>query len=543
MANSGLTDQFGVPVSSADFAELTREVATVGAIHSRPPYQGHIAFGLNPDRLGTIIRAADSGSSLDWFLLAEEMEEVCPHYATVLNKRKRQLISLPIKVQTAEKGAPEAMKDAALIEAWLNTQTLQQGLLDITDAIGKGFSVNEMIWQQCPPIGGMPGHSWPAEFVYDPQRFFEFSYVDGKTPWLRTERGFEDLQKHKFLVHRHPSKSGNIVRSSLARQVAFLLCFSLFTQKDWQIFIQAYGQPIRVGKYGPGASVDDKRALKQAVFSIAGDVAAIIPDSMMMEFISAPDKAAGAMLYEKRADWLNHEISKLVLGGTAGTDAITGSHAVGNAHRSVEDDVEKFDASMLGFTLNRDVLPNIVAFTNGQRPAYPTLSIGRPQETPLSELISAIADWGPLGFKVRSSDLYDRLMLEAPEEGDDVIGGPPAAEPKIPRPAVRPPIEGLATGRTFLGPLRVATLAKETAPDLVDKLTRRLSEEAAGALHGLTDQVKAEFLAAGSMNDLKARLHRLKLDPADYAEAMSRGMAVAYLVGQAEMIQETERTN
>jgi phage gp29-like protein len=540
MAKTGLVDQYDNPISSADFALLETEVAGVSAIHGRPPFEGHIAFGLNPERLGTIVRAADTGSSLEWWLLAEEMEEIYPHYAAVLGKRKRQLIALPITVEAADSHAPEALKDAELIERWLKTQTLQQGMFDIVDAIGKGFSVSEMMWEQMPPSGGMPAYAWPCEFIYDPQRFFEFSYVDGKTPWLRSEKGFEDLQPHKFLVHRHPSKSGNITRSSLARQVAFLMCFALFNMKDWALFVQAYGLPIRVGKYGPGASPEDKRVLRRAVFSIAGDVAAIIPDSMQIEFVSAADKAAGAILYEKRANWLDQTTSKLVLGSTAGTDAINGSHAVGKEHRAVEDDVEKFDASVLGFSLNRQVVPTIVAFTNGRRPAFPTLSIGRPAEIPLAELIDAVSDWGPLGMKFKASELYQRLMLTAPEAGDDVIGGPPAPVDKetLPSPVIKAPMEGLSR-RTFLGPLDVATLARETPPDLVLRMTTRLSEEAAGALHGLTDQVKAEFMAATSMRDLKTRLSKLKLDASDYAEAMSRGMAVAYLVGQAEMLQET----
>jgi phage gp29-like protein len=261
---------------------------------------------------------------------------------------------------------------------------------------------------------------------------------------------------------------------------------------------------------------------------------------MQMEFISAPDKAAGAQLYEKRADWLNHEISKLVLGSTAGTDAINGSHAVGREHRAVEEDVEKFDAALLGFTLNRQLVPAMVAFTNGRRPAYPTLSIGRPQEIPLAELIDAVSDWGPLGMKFRAAELYDRLMLTAPEDDEDVIGGPPAPvdKPDIPSPAVKAPMGGLHGQGGFLGPLRLATLAKQTPPDLVARMTTRLSEEAAGALHGLTDEVRAQFEAASDMKDLKARLHRLKLHPDAYAEAMSRGMALAYLVGQASLIDE-----
>ena len=37
-------------------------------------------------------------------------------------------------------------------------------------------------------------------------------------------------------------------------------------------------------------------------------------------------------------------------------------HAVGREHRAVEEDVEKFDASLLNISLNRHVIPTIIAF-------------------------------------------------------------------------------------------------------------------------------------------------------------------------------------
>ncbi|HQU16640.1 MAG TPA: DUF935 family protein [Gammaproteobacteria bacterium] len=539
MANSGLIDQFGQPITRAQMRLLAEETAFVSAVDARPPFEGHVAWGLNPERLGAIVRAADNGSSLDWFRLAEEMEEICPHYAAVLNKRKRQVISLPIKVEAADTGAPEALKDAEMVERWLKTQTLQVGMFDVLDAIGKGFSVNEMIWAQQPPQGGQPGYCWPEQLIYDPQRFFEFSFWDGKTLWLRSAEGFQPLPQHKFIVHKHPSKSGNLVRSSLARQVAFLLCYALYNQRDWALFVQAYGLPIRLGKYASGASVDDKAALRRAVFSIAGDVAAIIPDSMQMEFVTTPDKAAGASLYEKRADWINREISKLVLGSTAGTDAINGGHAVGREHRQVEDDVEKFDAALLGFTLNRQVLPTMTAFCHGPRPGYPTLAIGRPSEIPLAELIDAVSDWGPLGLTVKADELRDRLQMTRPEAGDDVIGGKPpdpVQRPDIPRPVVKAPIAGDMARRGGM-PL-LAALAREVKPNMVEQLSARLDTEAAGALHGLTDEIKAVFMQARDLNDLKRRLKHLKLDADQYGEVMSRGFALAHLIGQAEILRD-----
>ncbi len=265
----------------------------------------------------------------------------------------------------------------------------------------------------------------PAQLLYRPPRFFELSWVDGDTVWLRTEGGFQDLVQHKFLVHRHPSKSGLIARSGLTRAVAFLWLYSSYTLKDWAIFCQSYGLPIRVGRYGPEASETDKRVLWQAVSSVAGDVAAMIPKSMEIEFVKDSERAAGTELYLKRADFLDRQVSKLVLGSTAGTDAIAGGHAVGKEHREVEQDVENFDAGLLAASLTRHIVHTMVAFTFGPQDEYPTLTIGRPDLVPLSA-DSALDKWGPMGLKVKAQQLRERLQLEEPEDGDEIVGGVPA---------------------------------------------------------------------------------------------------------------------
>ena len=86
-----------------------------------------------------------------------------------------------------------------------------------------------------------------------------------------------------------------------------------------------------------------------------GDCAAIVPESMMIEFVQAAN--LGAMkLYEERCDWLDKQTSKLVLGQTATTDAVTGGLGSGKEHREVQEDIERADASQLSAILNRDLI-------------------------------------------------------------------------------------------------------------------------------------------------------------------------------------------
>jgi hypothetical protein len=93
-----------------------------------------------------------------------------------------------------------------------------------------------------------------------------------------------------------------------------------------------------------------------------------------------------------------------------------------------------------------------------------------------------------------------------------------------------------ATAQGFLG--RLITLSTEADPEILETLTERLAVDAAGALAGLTDQVRHAFTQATDLRDLAHRVHALKLKPDAFAEAMARGMALANLVGQASLVEE-----
>jgi len=209
---TGLIDQYGNPIPAWEIARLKAPIAAPSSLSVRQPFVGHLAFGVDPGRLGAIIRAADLGQTRDWFIIAEEIEELYVHYASVLGKRRRQVSLLPVTVKAAK--IPNGEKHADFVRDWLDTGVLERAMFDITDALGKGYSVNEIMWDV------QPGRVWPAEILWRNPRDFEVSWKDGQTLWERVNGGFADLAPHKFLLHVHQSKSGNPVRSGLTRMIA-----------------------------------------------------------------------------------------------------------------------------------------------------------------------------------------------------------------------------------------------------------------------------------------------------------------------------------
>lgn len=530
---SKILDQHGKPYDMDALFGPPKAGPTLTGVRS--PISGHPADGLTPSRLASILRAAADGDMLAYLELAEDMEERDPHYAAVLATRKRQVAQLPITVEPAS-DAPEHIAHADLIRDWLSEGVLELALFDLLDAVGKGFSVLEIMWDSTPERVA------PAALVLRPQRWFELDRLSLDEPLLIEGTSREALNPQKFVLHRHKSKSGLTIRGGLARVAAWAWMYKAFTHRDWAVFVQNYGQPVRVGRYDGGSTDADREVLWRAVANIAGDCAAIIPKSMEIEFVEVADSTRGAELYEKRAAWLDQQVSKLVLGQTATTDAIAGGHAVGQEHRLVQEDLERADAKLLSATLTHQLVRQIVDLNHGPQRRYPRLVIGRPDELPLDQLVNAIEKLGPLGLEVEASQIYDRMGLTEPAESTDgkpvrMVGGR-ATTPVLPGLPGGPPLDPARPASGALTRHLVSLHAAAPEPEYVDRLTARLAQDMEGAMAGLTDEIRAAFDAAESVPDLLDRLERLQLDSRAMAEAMQRGMALAHLVGQAALVDE-----
>ncbi|WP_461522689.1 DUF935 domain-containing protein [Rhizobium leguminosarum] len=510
------------------------EAVAEGRIGSvRNPFSGHPADGLTPQRLAAILRTAANGEPESYFELAEDIEERDLHYAAVMATRKRSVAQLPISVKAASDSA-DHQKHAALVQSWIEDDVLRSSLFDMLDAIGKGLSIMEIDWQL------RYGNQLPRELIWRTQRWFTFDQTDGETVLLREGVSGEPLAPHKFVIHRHKTKSGLTIRSGIARVACWAWMFKAFTVKDWAIFCQNFGQPIRIGKYGRGATEAEKDVLWRAVSGIAGDCAAIIPREMMIELTEVGSKGTSTDMYERRADWHDRQISKLVLGQTTTTDAVSGGHAVSQEHRLVQEDIERSDAMSVSSTLNMQLIPNIVAFNFGPQDRYPTVRIGRPDEVPLGVFADAFDKLAPHGLTAEESFLRDRMGIPAPKAGAILVGGrpaTPASTDEVVPPRTQPKPEKTVHSM-FDGLFNKATHARSRTDDVIDALTDRLERDASGAIGGMVDEVKLALLHAEDLRDAAERISKLGLSPNDLTEAMARGMALAHLAGQAALMDD-----
>jgi phage gp29-like protein len=395
---------------------LDQEISapTTGSV--RTIMSGHPAQGMDPYKLGKILLAAEQGDAIAYFELAEEMEEKDLHYLSVLGTRKRAVCQLPIDLEPAGDSADQKA-DAELVQKVLDRDMLEAELFDILDAVGKGVSTCEVMWNTART-------PWlPRDIEWRKPEWFEFDKTDGKTLGRRENSGPVPLEPAKFISHIHKAKSGLPIRGGLARAVAWGYMFKNFALKDWVIFLEGYGHPLRLGTYGPNASEADKQILADALMDLGADAWGTIPETMAVEFVDRKAGTAPADLWQAKAKYWDEQISKAVLGQTNTTDAQSGGLGSGqaNVHNEVRKDIERADAKLLAATLNRDLVKWIVILNHGEREEYPRIKIGRPDEIDAKVTVETAAMLADMGVEIDAEDLREQVGLPAPKQGGAIL--------------------------------------------------------------------------------------------------------------------------
>jgi len=319
-----LYDQFGREVP-ANAKPILNEVA-VQTVQER--FSSYPSAGLTPERLATILRAADYGDVFRQAELFEEMEEKDLRLASDIQTRKQAVAGLDWEVLPASDSAEDKKIAAACEEMFDYFESFEDSLNDLLDAVSKGFSMLEIFWEIA------EGQAWIKRLKWIHQKRFTFSGrpgeatspgAQGAPPPSKGDFGRlleyprlltyaepvwgEELPPYKFIFHRHKARSGTANRGGIARPITYAYLFKNYNIKDWAIFNDLFAVPMRIGKYQAGAQKQDVDALKQAVFNLGTDAAAVISDATIIELleskargdVSRPSRLGGK--YSRKA-WL-----------------------------------------------------------------------------------------------------------------------------------------------------------------------------------------------------------------------------------------------
>jgi phage gp29-like protein len=487
--------------------------------------------GLDPCGLATLLLEAIDGDPMAYMQLAEEIEEKELQYASVLGTRKRQVAQLDITV-TAPPGDDPIDKQitAAVQDELVDSGLVAGALFDMLDAVGKGYSLTEIVWD-------IQGSHWGiASLEYVDPRFIRFDRPTRRIPLLRADNDGGiglPLPPYKFAWLQIKAKSGLPVRNGIVRPVAWAWMFKNFALKDWVQFCEIYGIPFRVGKFAPGASEADKTALLQAVASVSSDAACIIPSNMQIDFQDAGGKGgSSADVHGALTDYLDKQISKIVLGQTGTTDSTPGKLGGNQDATEVREDIERADSNAISVVINRDIVSSFCLLNYGPRPKYPTIRVGRSEPKNAALMVDTAAKLVPLGLKVSQTDIRQAVGFDEPQPDDQLLTPSSAgAAPQGNAPAV--PLTDLnfdlnATRRAHL--LAYELFAQEER-DAIERVTAAQLADYKTIMGDAVKQILAAARMSSGFEDFLKHLRALNPDMSPLATKLASLTFQAYAGG------------
>lgn len=504
----------------AEVKKLTKEIAGPTAIRNLWG-SGSVANGLTPQRLVSILKGAADGDLDAYLTLAEEMEERDPHYSSVLRTRKLAVSGLPITVVAGGEDS-KAHQLAEDVRRLLDAPDFGDLVDNALDALGKGYSVNEIIWDRS-------GARWePEEYKWRDPRFFKFHHQNPEEIRLIDEADPVNglaLPPYKFIIHKPKLKSGLVLRGGLARLVAFSYVCKMYGMKDWLGFLEIYGIPLRLGKYGTAASEEDKAVLKTAVANIGSDAAAILPDSMVIEFQQVAQTSGASEVFSRMVEWIDKQVSKAVLGQTASTEGTPGRLGGDKIQEEVRQDLIAADAKQLANTINRDLVRPYIDINYGPQKSYPRVVISIPENEDLDSLADNLSKLVPLGLKVSAQEVRSKLGLSEPDKDAELLGVPSFG------------FDDLAANRAHGGGCQCSACSgralNRAAPDEMDILAADMLADWEQVTAPVFDPILKAVREAEDYDQLTELLPALlaNADPVKLTEALAKAGLIAYGMG------------
>lgn len=407
-----------------DTARLTEEEGGATITGVRQPMPEHPSWGLSPDGLAAILRDSEGTDPSRYYALLSDVQEREWHYRGVLFQRRAALAQLPITVDPFSDKA-EHVDHADFIRRIVMMPDFTHVRFELGDALDKGMAFGETIWDTS-------ARQWmPTAIKRREQAWFRYDRVDLETPLLLDASGQpQPLKPYGWIVHRARLNSGIPIRDGLGRAAVWAWMFKNFSIKSWQIFLDRYGLPMRLGKFPASASRSERSQLLSALRNLGRDAAAIVPEGMSIEFTKADGGAGGGAAFKDNATYFDEQLSKLVLGQTGTTDASKGGYAVGRVHEGVRDAIALYDGCILSMTLNRDLVRPAIELNHGPQEGYPTIKIGLGDQRNIELIMENLGEMIDRGLPVEASQIYPMFGLTEPAKGKTVVLLKPMARPE-----------------------------------------------------------------------------------------------------------------
>ena len=392
------------------------------ALHAYP------SVGLTPARALALLHAADAGAPQMQFELFGEMLQKWPRLAAVEATRRLALTGLGWEIEPGRTAAGDAAAARLAEQAAEHCRVTLAGIerfpeaLDhLARAIGHGIAVAELVWDRGRLVDIVPVPY--ARLV-----------ADVGEPWrlrVRTEEepsvgvALDELP-FKWIVHQPRAVPGRPFEGGLLRASVLLYLAQNLSFKDWLIYSQIAGMPVRVGRFEPGTPEADKQQLLKMLEALGTDAVAVLSKNIELQTFEA---RGGDKPYQPLQDYCNTEVTILWLGQHLTTDIRQqGSRAAAEIHDRVREDLLVSDIAAEARSLRRDLLAPLVRARFGAAAAVPQFRRSLVQAVDTKVLAETLAlAVRELGLRVPRRWVHRALGIPEPAGQEPVLGGGVAA--------------------------------------------------------------------------------------------------------------------
>lgn len=324
-----------------------------------------------PARLSALFQAANSGDIEQLCLCGREILERNWDIQGALDQRADALCGVGWEVlpggpgEDAKKAADafkKALEDSGFASGTLGrTETFQELLRNLLDAIVQPFSAAEIVWGAGGTLVGFQS--------IEPHCF---TLRDSMVPRLVTDEfpnGME-LEPYKFVIHQHrrrpdPARSGKI------RVLAWLHCLQNWPLKDLFSFIERFGMPFVVARVDQNTWENEREVLQNVIRAFGPDGGGVFTNTTEIQLLNAAN-TGGDNVYFRALEFTHNAIYTLILGQLASSGDAAGM-SNGDAQSAVRQDILEADARAIESTVRAQIAVPWTHFQFGDALPVPRL--------------------------------------------------------------------------------------------------------------------------------------------------------------------------
>ncbi len=335
-----------------------------------------------------------------------------------------------------------------------------------------------------------------------------------------------EVEPGKLILHRHGSHFRNpwgLGRGrTIPRWVRVKVAIAYATYRDYPRF--AHDRIIF--RYPDGTPDEEQNRYIQIAGQLMDSPGVVIPEGMTAERLQLDSKFEMGVKLLEAAD---SQIATGILGNTLTTsEGHHGTQALGNVHQEQSDRQESADARRIEATLNRTLIPWIVALNLGPNVQPPLFRFEKQVRASLKDRLDAALALRKEGLEPSAIWLRETFGIPAPQDASDELEGPALpVPPAVAAPGKDDPTNDVALADAGLDPSD-AMLAR-----WADGYVRRQGVAAqlvAAALQEAPDYSQAWVSAMAVARDF----------PVSAGEALFTALKAARDLGALEAIREVQ---